>query len=221
MTTKAEFIANISKRLGRSSIEPPKESVVGAPDFWQSYQLSTSERLEKFVDEVNELGAHAATYATFDDVEAAVQRLLTELNPPNILAWRGETAEQWQFDRLLAGQSVMKWQRETFLEDVLHAKVSVTAVDYAIAETGSLVVCTDKSKPRVASLVSDVHIALVRSSQIYTRMGEVLAQIAKLDVVPSSLHFITGPSRSSDIENDLSIGVHGPAALYVFVLEEQ
>jgi L-lactate dehydrogenase complex protein LldG len=221
MTTKAEFIANISKRLGRSSIEPPKDRVVGAPIFWQQYHLSSSERLKKFVDEVNELGAHATAYTTFDDLQAAVRQLLSELNPPNIVAWRGETAEQWQFDRLLAGHSILEWRRETFLQDVLHAKVSVTAVDYAIAETGSLVVCTDKTKPRVASLVSDVHIALVRSSQLYTRMGEVLEQIANNGDIPSSLHFITGPSRSSDIENDLSIGVHGPAALYVFVLAEQ
>ncbi|MBH8590449.1 LUD domain-containing protein, partial [Paenactinomyces guangxiensis] len=35
---------------------------------------------------------------------------------------------------------------------------------------------------------------------------------------PSSIHFISGPSRSADIENDLSIGVHGPAALYIFIL---
>jgi L-lactate dehydrogenase complex protein LldG len=222
MTSKEAFLANISKRLGRTTIEPPTDSKIeGPPDFWRAHRLSQSERVKKFLSEVEELGAKASTYSSHDTLLEDVKRLLMDLQPPSILTWNGEFQAKWRLDQVLSDWKVVKRDHSSFLQNALQAKVGITAVDYAIAETGSLVLCTSKSKVRVASLVPDVHIALVRSDQIKTQMGEVLEELSLLqgDEIPSSIHFITGPSRSSDIENDLSIGVHGPAALHVLVLE--
>jgi len=94
--------------------------------------------------------------------------------------------------------------------------------DFAVANTGTLALATTAQRARSVSLLPTVHIALVRESQFVDRMGEALEGIARQTgpppATPSSVHFISGPSRSADIENDLSIGVHGPAALYVIAL---
>jgi L-lactate dehydrogenase complex protein LldG len=82
--------------------------------------------------------------------------------------------------------------------------------------TGSLVLSASTTRPRQVSLLPTVHLALVREDQLVDRMGEALSSYAS-GAMPSAVHFVTGPSRTSDIENDLSIGVHGPAAVSVIL----
>ncbi len=93
----------------------------------------------------------------------------------------------------------------------------VTGAQYGIAETGTLVLESNQERHRLASLVPPVHIALLEVANIKQTMGEVLALINK--DLSRVVTFITGPSRTSDIELTLAIGVHGPAELYVIVIE--
>ncbi len=101
----------------------------------------------------------------------------------------------------------------------MSADVGVTLADFAVANTGTLAVSATAARPRSVSLTPTVHVALVLERQIVARMGAALEVYAgrPFGLMPSSLHFISGPSRSADIENDLSIGVHGPAALIVIL----
>ncbi|HMG72517.1 MAG TPA: lactate utilization protein [Pyrinomonadaceae bacterium] len=101
--------------------------------------------------------------------------------------------------------------------------VGLTAADYAIAETGTIVLSSDEPNALLVSLLPAVHIALVRSSQIAASLDEVISKIGKerigrLDSSPS-VTLITGPSRTSDVELVLSIGVHGPKELHVIVID--
>jgi len=100
------------------------------------------------------------------------------------------------------------------------ADVGVTTVDFAIAETGTLVLLAGPDRPRATSLLPRVHVALVRLDQVRRRMGETMEEILlRPGGPPSATLFVTGPSRTSDIENDLAIGVHGPAAVIVLLLD--
>lgn len=103
--------------------------------------------------------------------------------------------------------------------------VGITGCDFAIADTGTVALACDSYKGRSVSLLPATHIVLIRASQLYTRLGEALAAFIGRGrhpgEFPSSLNFITGPSRSSDIENDLSIGVHGPAAVIAMIVRQQ
>ena len=101
------------------------------------------------------------------------------------------------------------------------ADIGITLADYAVANTGTLALVTSPGRARSVSLLPTTHIALLRESQIVDRMGQVLETFNAwtLSEVPSSIHFISGPSRSSDIENDLTIGVHGPVAVYVVLVK--
>ena len=94
----------------------------------------------------------------------------------------------------------------------------VTGAQYGIAETGTLVLESHQERHRLASLVPPVHIALLEAVNLRQTLGEVLALLDK--DLSRVVTFITGPSRTSDIELTLAIGVHGPAELYVIVIDE-
>ena len=65
-----------------------------------------------------------------------------------------------------------------------------------------------------------MHIALIRPDQLLPSLAEAVRRVGEAGELPSSLVLITGPSRSADIENDLSIGVHGPGSLHAMLLPE-
>ncbi len=103
--------------------------------------------------------------------------------------------------------------------DIFRFDVGLSTVQAAIAETGTLVLDSTRERHRLVSLVPPVHIAIVRASQIYRTLGEVLTFIRKEKEISPAVTFITGPSRTADIELTLAIGVHGPQELYVIVDE--
>lgn len=103
--------------------------------------------------------------------------------------------------------------------DIFRFDVGISTVQAAIAETGTLVLDSTRERHRLVSLVPPVHIAIVRASQIYRTLDEVLTLIRKDKEVSPAVTFITGPSRTADIELTLAIGVHGPQELYVIVDE--
>jgi L-lactate dehydrogenase complex protein LldG len=222
MTAKNDFLTRIADQLGRERVvKPPQRPVKGAPDFWKEYHLTEEERISLFKSEVEQLGGEVSIHDSLNQLHDGLKQLLNQLNPPSVLTWGWTTLTPWNLSAVLSECNVIKWDEASFLKQAEQCTVGITSVDYAIANTGTLVLCTHGEKVRSASLLPMVHIALVRAEQIKTRMGEVLAEFKdfKGEQAPSSINFISGPSRSADIENDLSIGVHGPAALYVLILK--
>jgi L-lactate dehydrogenase complex protein LldG len=99
--------------------------------------------------------------------------------------------------------------------------IGITGAQWGAAETGTLVLESDLERNRIASLVPPVHIALLPSGRIRQNLGEVFQTLNALgrDGLSRTVTFITGPSRTSDIELTLAIGVHGPAVLYVIIVD--
>ena len=96
--------------------------------------------------------------------------------------------------------------------------VGISKVQGAIAETGTLVLDSERERHRLVSLLPPVHIAIVDASQIHLTLGETLSVLRRdTEEVSPTITFITGPSRTADIELTLAIGVHGPQELYVIV----
>ena len=99
----------------------------------------------------------------------------------------------------------------------------ITEVDYAIAETGTIVLSSEATNALLVSLLPPVHIALVHESQISASLDEVIKKLAVEHLGRSeptrSVSFITGPSRTSDVELTLSIGVHGPKELHIVIID--
>ena len=102
------------------------------------------------------------------------------------------------------------------------ANIGITGAVHGVALTGSVVVDASRAGGRTASLLPPIHVALLRESSLLATPGEVFAQLASHEgSLPSNIVLITGPSRSSDIEMQLTLGVHGPQTLVVLLLDDE
>jgi L-lactate utilization protein LutC len=101
--------------------------------------------------------------------------------------------------------------------DLFRSEVGITSAQAGIAETGTLVLDSSVERNRLVSLVPPVHIAILNASRIYQTLGETLAELQSGPEISPAITFITGPSRTADIELTLAIGVHGPQYLYVII----
>ncbi|MDZ4782416.1 MAG: lactate utilization protein C [Planctomycetia bacterium] len=102
----------------------------------------------------------------------------------------------------------------------LAADLGITAADFAIAETGSVVVQSRRGQERMASLLPKVHLAIVEPAMIVPDLFDLFARLELhgLDQLPSNLTLITGPSKTGDLELRLVTGVHGPKAWHVAMI---
>jgi L-lactate dehydrogenase complex protein LldG len=97
------------------------------------------------------------------------------------------------------------------------AEVSEAA--YGLAATGSVVLASSPEEPRARSLLPEVHVSLLQSDRILPGLPELFEALGA--ELPSALAIVTGPSRSADIEQTLTIGVHGPGEVHVVLVGER
>ena len=107
-------------------------------------------------------------------------------------------------------------------ESAFGMKAGLTAVDYAVAETGSLVLCADESHGRSTSMLGEFHVAIVRAGQIVADLHDLYTRLPAdyPDGLPSNISLVTGPSKTADIELQIVIGVHGPGVVHVILVDE-
>ena len=104
--------------------------------------------------------------------------------------------------------------------DIFSFDVGISPAQAGIAETGTLILDSACERHRLVSLVPPVHIAIINASAIVATLADALTLLQKAEISPA-ITFITGPSRTADIELTLTIGVHGPQELYVIVDESK
>lgn len=103
------------------------------------------------------------------------------------------------------------------VSDIFRFDVGITTAQAAIAETGTLVLDSTYEHHRLVSLVPPMHIAIVNASKICETLADALTLLRKEKEISPAVTFITGPSRTADIELTLTVGVHGPQELYVII----
>jgi len=108
---------------------------------------------------------------------------------------------------------------EASREELFASDIGITSAQWAIAETGTLVLESGAERHRLVSLVPPVHVCMLTASSIRQTMAEIL-ELANVETNPT-ITFITGASRTSDIELTLAIGVHGPGELFVIVIKDE
>jgi L-lactate dehydrogenase complex protein LldG len=95
------------------------------------------------------------------------------------------------------------------------ADIGLTGCDAAIAESGSIAMISAPGRSRLVSLLPPAHIAIVTPAQLAFSMAEFFADYAEQLRAAASCTFITGPSRTGDIELTLTLGIHGPGRVVV------
>jgi L-lactate dehydrogenase complex protein LldG len=157
-------------------------------------------RMSSTVDDVASLG----------DVPAAVARYLRDKGlPMTAVAW----TEIAQLDWASAGVQVEDRPAEG--ADL----VGITGVHLGIAETGTLMVLSSPTTHAATSLLPETHIAVVPADRIVPAMEEAWVRTrAEIGDLPRAVNFISGPSRTADIEGQLQIGAHGPFRVHVVIV---
>lgn len=98
------------------------------------------------------------------------------------------------------------------------AAVGVTGAHALLADTGSIVLVHGEGRPRLASLLPPVHVALVRADAMYATLGDFTRARPGVLRDAANVVIVTGPSRTADIEMTLTRGVHGPRLVHVLVI---
>ncbi len=108
--------------------------------------------------------------------------------------------------------------REELRELCATVDIGITSADYALADTGTLVMLSSPQEARMISLLPPAHIAVVPRARILTGLDDLFTLLPNPAESTSSMVLITGPSRTADIEQILVRGVHGPGVLSVVVV---
>jgi len=119
--------------------------------------------------------------------------------------------------RLVPYQDPVEGWRDGLFADI---DAAFTTCRGAIAETGTLVLWPDAAEPRLMSLVPPIHVCLLNAADIDSTFAEVVAAQGWAGGMPANALLITGPSKSADIEQTLTYGVHGPKELMVLVIAD-
>ncbi|MCU1234168.1 MAG: hypothetical protein JWP63_2135 [Candidatus Solibacter sp.] len=96
--------------------------------------------------------------------------------------------------------------------------IGITSADYALGDTGTLVMLASPAEARLMSLLPPAHLAVIPKECILTGLDELFTVVPKPAEITSSLVLITGPSRTADIEQILVRGVHGPGHVTVVIV---
>jgi L-lactate dehydrogenase complex protein LldG len=106
-------------------------------------------------------------------------------------------------------------------EEIARAGLGITGCNWAIAETGTIILLSSPESPRLYSLLPEVHLALVPEERIIPHLsaaGPLIREaLAAEGAGPSCVNLITGPSRSADIGLTLIVGVHGPCEIHAII----
>jgi len=151
--------------------------------------------------------------ATRAEVPAAVARYLAGLNlPMKAVVWPDLARLDW------STSGVAVEARGAQDADL----VGITGCFCAVAETGTLMLCGSAAAPATVSLLPETHIAIVSASRIVAGMEEGFALArTELGQLPRAINFISGPSRTGDIEQTIVLGAHGPYRVHLILVSDE
>ena len=96
---------------------------------------------------------------------------------------------------------------------------SVTPCLAAVAETGSVALASGPETPSALNFLPENHVVVVRADDVVAHVEDAFERVRALAAPPRALNFVTGPSRTADIEQTIEIGAHGPRRMHVLVVE--
>ncbi len=182
-------------------------------------QLEPAARVALFIEMAEEADATVDTVGSATEVPAAVAVWLRQNNRPMAVRRAPDPALDaipWQSEALL---TVEAGRAESTDE------TSVTAALCGVAETGTLMLTSGETRPTTLNFLPESHIVVLYANQVVASYEDGWSCLRQAEIVesgwmmPRTVNFITGPSRSADIEQTLQLGAHGPRQLHIIVVE--
>lgn len=226
VTAREEILATVQRALrGEAGVEDDMPTL---PPFYAEHGLQQGgDLLRQFESEVTKVGGRFHRALSGESACAYVAQVAAERGARSIVGWETPLIDEIGLRSGLARSEIRFTTEAESGEIVARAaasEVGVTGVDFALAETGSLVLLAHKGQARSVSLLPPVHIALVKPDQVLFGFDDLFSSLRRDSNSPvtqlsSAITFITGPSRTADIELTLVVGVHGPQQLHVVLLQ--
>ncbi len=177
--------------------------------------LGEANLAEGFRENLVAVGGNCAVVKNSAEAMVEINRIIAALHPKKIAVSDAEF--------ITRNRQLFETNAEILTNaaagELFGCDLGITAAQFGIAETGTLVLESEKEFNRLASLVPPVHVCVLDAANIRQTLGETLEMLEK--DLSRAVTFITGPSRTSDIELTLAIGVHGPGELYVILIDEK
>jgi L-lactate dehydrogenase complex protein LldG len=175
----------------------------------------------QFIGELNKVNTNVIETSSEDEAKKSILKLIEDKELKSFAIWESQFLKEINLkqDYKDAGLKLITAKNKNRMAN---ADIGITEVDYAIADTGTLVLLTDKNQPRSVSLLPPIHLAIVRPENLVRNINDLFiilkSWLQNSEDITSCMTFITGPSRTADIELSLTLGVHGPKELYVLIL---
>ncbi len=178
-------------------------------------QGSLDAEAQLFFNELNRLSANGFE-VTLGDIKPHLEALVHGERISKATIWETPLLQRLQIASHLRALGVDVESPSASKYDIAQCDLGITEVDFMLPETGTIGLYSGKDKPRVVSLLPRVHLAIATPAALRPDLYQVLEE-AKAH---HYLVLITGPSRTADIELTVTLGVHGPQKLIVWLLRE-
>ena len=244
---RQEFLSKVRHALGHFPVDGASKSpdfqnqiLMSEKDLFllaeKAMDFTKSRAEELFVElesSATKIGWNVTRFGSFKQVSDYVVDISSKLKAESVIRSGHPLLKKMDLDQSLTDVGIKvdsifvdHVADKTFEQRFLRAKatdsdIGITGVDYAIAETGSCVLFAKEKVSRLVSLLPPVHIAIVQKGQVLPSLDELFVLLRRDFLQGDELRYmnlISGPSRSADIEQTITTGVHGPGEVYMILL---
>lgn len=212
---RSEFLARVKTAQTAAILpdSPPEDPGLLVPD------LPDVDLVDRFVEMAQKMAAEVH----LEPVDEAIRSVIDRYGVENYMSWDTDRIDG--LDRLpddlhrIATETPRgKDGRTEHNAGYMDSQLGITGAEAAFAETGTIVVRSGPGRPRMASLVPLVHVAVLRRDRIFRSASHWSADPSAGFDEGSNVVFITGPSKTADIESIVTLGVHGPKHLHIVLV---
>lgn len=171
-----------------------------------------SDLVKRFGEQATRLASDVAQVRTIAEVPSLIANYLSERQlPMKGVCWPALAPYAWH------GAGIELQARAARGDDL----VGITGAFVGIAETGTLMLLSGPETPAAVSLLPETHIAVIEAGRIVATMEQAWDRLrVERGVLPRAVNFVSGPSRTADIEQTVTLGAHGPYRVLIIVIND-
>jgi len=220
-TTETNFISKISKILGNTRNE------ITIPEKKKSVEIQTDETIiNKFIETAKKQNWLVHQAQSSNNVLTLIEKILIKTKAKNIVRTNEEIINRLDLNKYLKSKNYKEtiiFNKKPLTSEKIKnicskADIGISSADFAIAETGSIVIIPGSNKSKMVSLLPTTHIVIIHPKLIINSLEELFLKLPEIQK-NSSINIISGPSRTADIEQTIVIGAHGPKEVHLIICD--
>lgn len=225
LTNRDPFLTNIASRLGRAPLtEKPARQWQHMPQLGVLKDKTLDELVQILIEQCSNIHTTVST-CTVANLQTTLQKTIADYGDGEVIYSNDPRFQQLGLETFLTSlETSYEWDAKEGYDNIQiaeRANIGIVISDVTLAESGTIMVQTSEHVGRSLSYLPTHSIAIILKSTIVPRITQAAQQLRQREQpVASSIHFITGPSNSADIEMNLVVGVHGPVKMTYIIVED-